>query len=247
MSLELQSQWLAELRPGAVSSLFEFLPDTLYFAKDRDRRLMAGNRAFVERCGFSSEAEMVGHVDREIFPVEMAEKFRGDDKKVIESGEPLLGIVELFPNRIGEPEWFVTDKIPLFTRGGECAGLCGIVRSFEGAHSQLRPYLDLLPVTDYMKKHFTGKLSMPEVAKKFGMSTRSMQRQFLATFKTTPQKYIAKLRILRACELLVKTGMTITEIALEVGFYDHSAFSRKFSEILGVSPRAYRKRYESET
>ena len=71
-----QRRWLDRLRPGTVSGLFDYLPNTLYFAKDRELRLMAGNRAFVERCGFASEEEMVGHRDQEIFPVEMAEKYQ---------------------------------------------------------------------------------------------------------------------------------------------------------------------------
>ena len=56
---------------------------------------MAGNRAFVERCGFSSEEEMLGCRDHEIFPMVMAEKYQDDDLKVIRSDEPLVEIVEL--------------------------------------------------------------------------------------------------------------------------------------------------------
>lgn len=44
---------------------------------------MAGNRAFVERCGFSSEEEMLGRRDHEIFPMEMTEKYQADDLDVI--------------------------------------------------------------------------------------------------------------------------------------------------------------------
>ena len=204
---------------------------------------MAGNRAFFERCGFSSEAEMVGHTDREIFPMEMAEKYMADDREVIESGEPLVEIVELFPNRLGEPEWFITDKIPLHYQNGEVAGVCGMVRSFEGARHTLQPYLDLLPVTEYLKENYMNKVSMTELATRVGMSVRKLQRRFQETFKTTPQKYVGKLRVLEACELLVGTNLPVTEIALQIGFYDHSAFSKKFSELMGVSPREYRKRF----
>ena len=239
----MQREWLDRLRPGAVSGLFEFLPNTLYFAKDRELRLMAGNRAFVERCGFASEAEMIGHRDREIFPMEMAEKYQSDDRKVLRSGNPLVEIVELFPNRLGEPEWFITDKIPLHYVSGEVAGLCGMVRSFEGARSSLQPYLDLLPVTEYLKVNYMNKVALSDLAQRVGMSVRKLQRRFQETFKTTPQKYVGKLRVLEACELLVGTKLPITEIALQVGFYDHSAFSKKFSELIGVSPREYRKRY----
>ncbi len=238
----IQREWLDQLRPGAVSGLFDFLPSTLYFAKDRELRLMAGNRLFVERCGFSSEAEMVGHCDTEIFPMEMAEKYMADDRTVIESDEPLVEIVELFPNRLGEPEWFITDKIPLHFQSGEVAGVCGMVRSFEGARSSLQPYLDLLPVTEFLKENYMEKISMPELAKRVGMSVRKMQRRFQETFKTTPQKYTGRLRVLEACELLEQTNLAVTDIALRVGFYDHSAFSKKFSELMGVSPRAYRTR-----
>ena len=186
---------------------------------------------------------MVGHTDREIFPMEMAEKYMADDRKVIESDAPLVEIVELFPNRLGEPEWFITDKIPLHYQSGEVAGVCGMVRSFEGARSSLQPYLDLLPVTEFLQQNYMRKVSMPDLARRVGMSVRKMQRRFQETFKTTPQKYIGKLRVLEACELLEQTNLAVTDIALQVGFYDHSAFSKKFSELMGVPPRAYRKRF----
>lgn len=236
-------EWFETLRPGTARELFEFLPNLLYFAKNLELRLMAGNQAFVGRCGFSTEAEMIGRTDHDIFPTEMAESFRQDDRRVIESGEALTGIVELFPNRMGDSEWFVTDKIPLFDRSGKVAGLCGLVRSYEGAHAELQPYLDLVPVVDYLKKHFMEKVSVPEMAKQGGMSVRQMERRFRETFKTTPQQYIQKLRVLEACELLAGSSMAITEIALEVGFYDHSSFSRKFLTMMGATPRDYRKRY----
>ena len=162
---------------------------------------------------------------------------------MIETGEPLVEIVELFPNRLGEPEWFITDKIPLHYQSGEVAGLCGMVRSFEGVRSSLQPYLDLLPVTEYLKENYMNKVVMSDLAKQVGMSVRKLQRRFQETFKTTPQSYVGKLRVLEACELLVGTKLPVTEIALQVGFYDHSAFSKKFSELIGVSPRDYRKRY----
>lgn len=234
--------WFDNLRPGTARELFEYLPNLLYFAKDLNLRLMAGNRAFVLRCGFSSESELIGHTDLEIFPTEMAESFAQHDREVIETGKPLTGIVELFPNRMGDPEWFTTYKVPLFDREGKVAGLCGMVRSYEGARAEIQPYLDLIPVTEYLNKNYAEKISIPEIAKLAGMSIRQLERRFKETLKTTPQHYILKLRILAACELLSNSNMAITEIALNVGFYDHSSFSRKFSSMIGSTPRDYRKR-----
>ena len=239
--LEEQGEWFASLRPGGVRELFEHLPNTLYFAKDHHLRLMACNRAFAHRCGYTSEAEIIGRTDSELFSAELAEKYRSDDRQVIESGKPLLGIVELFPNRLGEPEWFVTDKVPLFARDGKVHGLCGTVRSYEGARAALQPYLDLVPVTEYLKEHFDETISIGDVARRAGMSVRQLERRFRATFKTTPRHYIMKLRVLTACELLVSSEDSVTDIALKVGFYDHSVFSRQFSKIVGLSPSTYRK------
>lgn len=80
------------------------MPDTLYFVKDLELRLMAGNQTLVKRCGFHSEVEMIEKSDREIFPIEMAEKYINDDRKVISTKEPLIEIIELFPNQLGTPE-----------------------------------------------------------------------------------------------------------------------------------------------
>lgn len=235
--------WFGDLQPGGMRALFEHLPNTLYFVKDRDLRLMAGNRSFIERCGYTREEELIGHVDREIFPAELAAKYRADDRIVISTAKPLIGIVELFPNNLGEPEWFVTDKVPLFRRDGEVAGLCGTVRSYEGARAALQPYLDLLPVMDYLKTHYAENVSIANLAKQAGISMRHLQRRFRETFKTTPRDYIMRLRVLNASDLLLKTNLTVTEIALQVGFYDHSVFSRMFSKVMGLSPRAYRKEH----
>lgn len=235
-------EWLESLRPGGVGALFESLPNLLYFAKDRDLRLMAANRAFVERCGFQDCSEMVGRSDLEIFPTELAEKYREDDRQVIRTGEELTGIVELFPNAFGEPEWYVTDKVPLFDRKGRVAGLCGTVRSYEGARAELQPYLDVLPATEYLKEHLAEKIPMADLAAKVGMSVRQMERRFKQAFKISPSSYVQRLRVMKACGLLVESAKNITEIAYELGYYDHSAFSKKFSELMGMSPREYRNR-----
>jgi PAS domain S-box-containing protein len=233
---------MASLRPGGMRELFEHLPNTLFFVKDADLRLMAGNQAFVQRCGYACEEELIGRMDREIFPEELAAKYGTDDRQVIDSGKPLLGIVELFPNQLGDPEWFVTDKVPVFAASGEAVGVCGTVRSYEGARAALQPYLDLVPVIDHFKEHYHENISIPDVAKRAGMSVRLLQRRFQSTLKTTPREFMMKLRVHAACELLTNSQSTMTDIAVQVGFYDHSVFSRQFSRLMGMSPSAYRQR-----
>ena len=236
-------EWRQRLRPGEIRRLFEHVPGTLFFAKNASGEIMMGNRQFVERCGFKTEDELIGHQDQEIFPPHMAEKYREDDLKVIRTGEPLLQIVELFPNRHGDPEWFITDKLPLFDIDGRVCGVCGIVRSYEGARRVLQPYLDLAPVADYIKAHCGEPIAIRDLAKMAGLSVRQFERNFLSTFRTTPKHYIMRLRVLLACDQLLETRRSITEIALCAGFCDHSAFARHFRKQMGLSPRDYREKY----
>ncbi len=235
--------WGGGLMPGAERRIFDHIPHLLYFVKDASLRLRAANRAFAEHCGLGSEAELIGRADHELFPVGMAEKYRQDDLEVLRGGKPMRGIVELFPDRTGRPEWFITDKIPLFDRAGHVAGLCGVVRSYEGARLELQPYLDLRGVTEYLKAHFTEAISIRDLARSLGLSSRHLERKFHAVFRISPRGYLSKLRVLKGCELLAGSSLTVSEIAQATGFYDHSTFSRQFLRQIGMNPTAYRRQH----
>lgn len=244
---EVSRQWIGNLPPGQFRHLFDHLPGTLFFAKNHEGKLMAGNPAFVARCGFKTEAEIVGLTDEKIFPPKLAEKYRRDDDQVLATGEPLLGIIELFPNNDGKPEWFITDKLPVFNLNGETCGLCGTVRSYEAQRAAIRPYLELASVADHLKTHFREKLDVPALAKLVHMSVRQFERKFRATFKMTPRDYMIRMRVIEACEMLVRTDLPVTTIALEAGFYDHSDFARQFRRHLGQTASQYRSERRPES
>lgn len=232
--------WTQKLSPGQFRHLFDHLPGTLFFAKDQDLRLMAGNPAFVERCGFETEAEIIGITDSLIFAPRLAEKYRQDDALVISTGKPLLGLLELFPNRAGKAEWFTTDKLPLFNTHGQICGLCGTVRSYEAQRAAIQPYLEMAAVADHLKLHFREKLDVQVLAKLAEMSVRQFERKFRATFQMTPQEYMIRMRLIEACDLLVRTNQPVTAIALDAGFYDHSDFARQFRRHIGQTASQYR-------
>lgn len=237
---EQRRKWLEKLPAGQFRNLFDHLPGTLFFAKDIDGRLMAGNPAFVQRCGFRTELELIGITDAAIFPPRLAEKYRQDDARVIATGNPLLGIIELFPNAEGRPEWFVTDKLPLFDSAGAICGLCGTVRSYEAQRAAMQPYLELAAVADHLKIHFREKLDLAALAAMAAMSVRQFERKFRATFQMTPQEYMIRMRVIEACALLAQSNLPITTIALEAGFYDHADFARQFRKHMGQTASQYR-------
>ncbi len=56
----------------------------------------------------------------------------------------------------------------------------------------------------------------------------------------TPHSYIIELRIRSACDLLVRSNLTIYRIAASVGYDDPHYFSRLFRRVCGISPERYR-------
>src|SRR5690625_3071011 len=169
--------WPRQLAPKHSSGLLvEYLPNILYFVKDRQGHIMTGNQAFAERVGCASPDELYGRRDDSLFPLYMVDKSRTDDATVFRTGETLRDLVELFPTRDGLPEWCVTHKIPLFDGTNEVVGLCGIVQSYEQMHDHhQRP---IFKVVQYIRAHYAERLSIPDIAERFGFSQRQMERRF---------------------------------------------------------------------
>ncbi len=91
---ESRTDWLGMLPAGQFRMLFEQISGTLFFAKNRELKLMMGDSAFVARCGKATEEEILGMDDYALFPPRLAEHFRSDDRKVISTGKPLVGFYD---------------------------------------------------------------------------------------------------------------------------------------------------------
>ncbi len=78
-------------------------------------------------------------------------------------------------------------------------------------------------------------------AREAGMSTRSFVTWFWAVTGFTYGEYALRRRLERARSLLVETGASVLEVALESGYRSHEAFSRAFREEFALSPQEFRK------
>lgn len=97
-------------------------------------------------------------------------------------------------------------------------------------------------LSDYITEHLADDLSVEKLCKKFYLSRMDFYDHFKQSFRDTPMRYIRKLRLSRACELLRSTSMPITTIAQRVGIGDYNYFTKVFKAYYGISPREYRKR-----
>jgi AraC-like DNA-binding protein len=95
----------------------------------------------------------------------------------------------------------------------------------------------------YMHQHYASpRMSRQKIAQAVSVSERYLSEIFRQEMGITPWDALNRLRVLRACELLMTTDNTVTEIAAQVGFDDPSYFGRVFRQQMGISPKKYRER-----
>ena len=95
---------------------------------------------------------------------------------------------------------------------------------------------------DLMDREYARPLDVAALARAALMSTAHFSRQFREAYGETPYGYLMTRRIERAKALLRRGDMTVTEVCLEVGCTSLGSFSARFTELVGVTPTAYRAR-----
>ncbi|MBC7327333.1 PocR ligand-binding domain-containing protein [bacterium] len=93
----------------------------------------------------------------------------------------------------------------------------------------------------FIMEHYQDELRLETVAKAVHLSPSYFSAIFKQTTGCSFAKYLTKIRIAKAKELLENSDKSITDIALEVGFNDPAYFAAVFRRDVGVSPLVYRK------
>lgn len=98
----------------------------------------------------------------------------------------------------------------------------------------------------YIHRHYTCDLSAEELAAQVHMSTNHFHRFFKQRTEQTLTELINKLRIGKACSLLLTSGLSISLIAERCGFHNTSNFNRRFLQFKQCTPREFRKEFKAE-
>lgn len=101
-------------------------------------------------------------------------------------------------------------------------------------------------IQNYIETHFAEKLTLDMIAQKACMSKRNFIRRFKAATGVTPYAYIQKMRVEAAKEMLETVSGSIQEVVFKTGYEDLDAFRQVFIKHTGVTPSAYRKKYNPD-
>ena len=226
--------------------LFRLIPDVAYFAKDSQGRFTAANTAFLAMAGLREEADLLGKSDFDLWPRFLAEQYVKDDARVTASGAPLLNRIELVLGRDRSADWFATSKVPSRNATGEIAGIEGICRYLKKAKAPLESSTKMPVVIEYIMENYPRKIEVPGLAAMVSLSVKQFERKFKQEYGEVPVRYIQRIRLDAACQLLAMTRLPISQISRETGFYDSSHFAHQFQKYTGVSPTAFRARHQQQ-
>ena len=96
-------------------------------------------------------------------------------------------------------------------------------------------------VREYVDAHLDSKLDIHALARIAEMTASQFNRSFPKVVGASPHRYVVQCRLKRARELLATTQLSLTEIALTIGFADQSHFSSRFHRFIGMTPRKFRR------
>ena len=120
-----------------------------------------------------------------------------------------------------------------------------LLRNYCTAPPRLSSYTDglskfkLQQITEYINEHLHEEVKLIELAAIVQISPYHFLRLFKQSTGITPHQYILQRRIDKAKYLLRQSELSITDIALRVGFCDQSHFTRCFKRLVGMTPKQF--------
>jgi PAS domain S-box-containing protein len=227
----------------------------IIFYKDKEGRFVRVNKAFAEALEIPEE-KFAGKTSFNLYSAKIAQGMTNDDREVLTSGRPKLGIIEQYESPRGI-RWVQTDKVPIFNKNGVPDGLIGFAQDIterklaeEALHNSeenFRHSLDdspygILIVNSNDKIVYTNR-SLLEI---FGYASIEEFRSIPVKARYTPESYaeylIRKEKRNRGEEVPVPVGISIIR---KDGEIRHLETMRK--EVLWNGERQYQVIYQDIT
>lgn len=117
------------------------------------------------------------------------------------------------------------------------------ILSQDNHQAQTARHQKIREITEYLLNHYDSRESQKELAGRFFVSKSYLCRIFKEVTGFTLTEYQNLARIKAARQLLIRTDLSITEIAGQVGFDSITYFERVFKKLTAERPLQYRKKY----
>jgi len=115
------------------------------------------------------------------------------------------------------------------------------IKGVDGDDSMTR----ISEVVEYLIENYSSQFTMADIAKKARMDYSQFSRYFQRCTGNTFTEFVNRIRVDRACQLLLETDQYISTICYNVGFNTVANFNRRFIEIKKTTPREFRKSSKS--
>lgn len=99
---------------------------------------------------------------------------------------------------------------------------------------------------EYIENNFHEKITVSEIASRFAIGRRNLERRFKKATSNTVIEYIQRVKIEAAKKDFETTNKNINEVMYDVGYSDAKAFRETFRKITGLTPLEYRNKYNRE-
>lgn len=229
------------VEPHVMAELFDHAPDLAFFVKDSAGRYVAVNASLVKRHGYRHKSQVLGRRPSDICPGEFGRLPAEQDAQVLRTGKPLIDHLEQQWYLPRKPVWCLTTKLPLRDAAGKVIGLIGISRDVRSPVDARAIPVALAAALESFEKNLAEFVNPADLARRAGLPPPKLARLIRRFFDLTPSQFLSQTRLAAAARLLRETRRSISDIAQECGFYDHSAFTRAFHSAMGATPSDYRE------
>ncbi len=108
-----------------MQTILQILPCRVY-VRDTNQHFLHINEAYREEIGARSKEEVIGRRLEDFVDAEHAKKLSDGDRRIIETGEPILGKIVFDKNVRGKDQWMLASKVPLINSKGDIDGVVGM-------------------------------------------------------------------------------------------------------------------------
>ncbi|MGJ8690851.1 MAG: helix-turn-helix domain-containing protein [Thalassotalea sp.] len=230
---------LTNISTKQVLTMFNLLPEVLFWIKDTDCCLVYANESYLESLGLKNLEQITGKSDYDFSPKHIAKQFMVDDKKVM-AGEVVTDRLEMNIANDGELAWYLTSKKPLHNEHGDIIGSYGVTRHLQKSSKAISGVSELKAPLNYIRQFYKEEVTVERLAAAAHLSISALERRFKKYLSKTPKQFIREFRLEKARKLLIETQLPIAEIAFQCGFSDHSYFSRHFKLMFHEMPSKVR-------